>query len=195
MIALLCEDASSRDFLKKVIPRIVQCVVKPRGYSGVGDLINHGAKDLSAMKAMGCNRFVVCADSDAVTGEVRRSELINRVYAKSTLSTSEKERSCVLVAVQEVEAWILANLSCVKKVISSWTPNDVPRSESLNNPKEQLIGMSRNARGRELYRPTEHNGRIGEIIDISVIRRCCPSFHPLENLLLRSEGNVVRNEA
>lgn len=195
MIAVLCEERSSVDFLKTLIPRMSKnAVVKGQSFDGVGELLKRGASAIGALHRIGCSQFIVCADADAARGDLRREEIIQRIFRTCCLDREQLAKSCALIAVQEIEAWILANLSCVSKIITKWRPDDISRSEAISEPKEQLLRMSRkDGHGRELYRPPEHNGKIGSVIDYDKVAKSCPSFRPLVELVCRGKGNILPN--
>jgi hypothetical protein len=128
----------------------------------------------------------VCYDSDRADPGLRRQRVLDQVIKPSGIT----EPICVLVPVQEIEAWILADLDCVKSVIKSWrSKKAIPNPESITNPKEYLIKLSRE-NGRPLYAHATHNPVVARTLDLDKVHAKCPSFRPLVELVQRGNGNL-----
>jgi hypothetical protein len=86
----------------------------------------------------------------------------------------------VVIPVQELEAWILADIEAVSHVITGWKPpyfKDNP--EGINNPKERLMHESRKANKKPRYDPGTHNPRVAKYLRLDQVRQRCPSFEKL----------------
>ncbi|WP_373981593.1 DUF4276 family protein [Achromobacter sp. JD417] len=192
MYGILAEDDSDVNTLKTFIRRLNKKSTAPsfraKGYRGCGDLLRKGARDLR-MLAEECTRFVVCYDSDRDDQDERRQSVMDKVIIPANLT----QPTCVLVPVQEIEAWLLSDLTALAKVIPRWRGNnrEILHPESQNDPKEALEALTRE-RGRPLYVNTIHNAKIAEHIDLETVHRKCPSFRPLGMLVQNGEGNTVR---
>ncbi len=90
---------------------------------------------------------------------------------------------CVIVPVQELEAWILADIQSVSKVFTSWRPQPISNPEGINSPKEFLEKLSRAANHKPRYAHAVHNARVAEHLDIDILMTKCPSFLPLANFV------------
>jgi hypothetical protein len=82
-----------------------------------------------------------------------------------------------VIPVQELEAWILADLSSVSKVITSWAPKDVLSPESINDPKEHLERLSKEHQ-KPKYIHAIHNQKIAHyLISIRLLLNADRSLH------------------
>ncbi|MFN0051699.1 MAG: DUF4276 family protein [Planctomycetales bacterium] len=177
--AILGEDVSDAETLRVFVKRLGNdAPVKIRGYGGCGELLRKGWKQLKAFRDDGCNRFIVALDSDGIDPIDRRNEILNRVVNPAGL---DKKSWCIVVPVEEIEAWILADLPAVTKVFSGWTPKPFGTPpESIHNPKERLERESRTPENkRPRYTHAIHNQKVAEHLDLTEVERRCPSFGPL----------------
>ncbi|WP_170940072.1 DUF4276 family protein [Vibrio cholerae] len=187
MFALISEDSSDATCLQVLIRRIEdekyngnvrnRTKVIKKGYTGCAEMLRKGTAQLKSNIQMGAKFLIICIDQDSFS----KAERINLVNDKviSNLNLNANIKIQIIVPTEELEAWILADPSCLTKVFSSWrNPPDYPRPESVSQPKEILIRASRdvNNRSRPLYSNATHNEKLFEKIDISLIRKKCPSF-------------------
>lgn len=179
MYGVLGEDESDAEALKVLIRGLKQQAslkILALGYSGGGELLAKGSRQLKAFAAQGCDRFVVCHDADGTDPDAKRAEIMRRVIDPSGLVSS----FCVVIPVQEFEAWILADLEAVSQVIPSWRPGPFKENpESIRNPKERLKWESRKQNKKPRYDPATHNPQIAKYLQIDRLRQRCPSFERL----------------
>jgi len=190
LYGIIGEDQSDVETLCVLIKRIADdssITIKRKGYDGCGQLLTKGARQLQLFHGLGvCKRFVVCYDSDRASPAKRRQELIDRVIGPSGLQGP----FCALVPVQEIEAWILADLAAVTKIIKGWTPTKViHHPETIADPKELLEKMSREFQ-KPRYAHAVHNPRIALHLDLEQVLQKCPSFEPLHRMVTMGKGNV-----
>jgi len=187
---IIAEDKSDVAMLKVIIKRVAKTQsvsIKGKGYNGCGEMLRKGTTQLKAFKELGCDRFIICYDADRDSPSGRHNEALEKIV----IPFGNTEKCCILVPIQEIEAWILADLKSVTKVISSWVPTKVYHSpESVNDPKEELEKLSRNANKRPRYSHAIHNCKVAEHLDLSIVKQKCKSFLPLEDLVLNGEGNI-----
>jgi hypothetical protein len=111
--------------------------------------------------------------------------IISTVIKKANLPVD----ACVaVVPVQELEAWILADLDAVLRLIPSWhpPPHPIPHPETVPSPKEHLRRISRNrATKKDRYVDTWHNPRVAPFLRIDVLAAKCPSFVPFLEFVVR----------
>lgn len=178
MYAVLGEDASDGEMLKVLIRRLLgdeTVRVKPKGFDGCGELLRKGAKQLQLFQRLGFQRFIICYDADGPEPSHRREQIIQRVVRPSGIGSH-----CVVVPVQEIEAWILADIEAVTQVFPSWRPRRVEEPpESIQNPKERLEWLSRASNKKPVYSHATHNPIVAKHLNLAVVRARCPSFAPL----------------
>jgi len=193
--AIIGEDNSDVETLKVLVKRIAKTPnlsVRTKGYTGGPQLLERGAAQLNAYRELGCNRFIICYDCDNELPAERYKKIIDRIINKSDLRNSNSSESiCALVPVQEIESWILADLSAVSKIISSWKPTACfSNPEVQESPKEELAKLSRNMQRKPLYNHVVHNPRVAEHLKLDVLATKCPSSLPLFEVVLGHGGNV-----
>jgi hypothetical protein len=145
------------------------------------------------LAGLGCKRFIICYDADGPDPRVRQQEVLSRIINPSGLSRSD---CLALVPVQEIEAWILADVhQAVPHVIPSWRPGEVSNPEGIASPKEYLARSSRGSNQKPRYADTVHNPRVAGFLDIRTVERKCKSFRPLIQFVVDTRGIRVPTQA
>lgn len=185
------EDRSDVDALKHLIYKLSGPgklpIVRTKGFDGSGELRRRGRQQLELFARENCHRFVVCFDSDRASPAERLECIINDIIKPAGID----KPCCALVPVQELEAWILADLPAVTQVIPTWVPTRTYASpENIVDPKEHLQRLSGMCRPRPLYSNRMHNPRIVQHLDLDIVYSKCASFRPLVHLVQQGMGNV-----
>lgn len=178
MFAVLAEDRSDVDALVVLIRRIndtPKAPIRRKGFSGCGELCRKAWSHIKAFAEEGATRFVICHDSDGNDPAAIRRKVSGSITAKITLPPS----CFIVVPVQELEAWMIADEAAIRAVIPSLVIAPVSRPELINSPKEWLIRESKRGRSRPLYVPTAHNDKVAADLDVAKVRAKCPSFGEL----------------
>lgn len=191
MYAVLAEDRSDVETLTVLIRRLAgsdSMQVRQKGYDGCGELLRKGARQLQLFHDLGdCERYVVCYDSDRDDPAARHERLIDKVIAPSGLTAP----ICALVPIQEIEAWILADVKAVTKVLTGWVPGKAfLNPETIKDPKEHLERMSRMSNQRPRYIHATHNSKVAKHLDLALVMSKCPSFVPLFDIVTNGRGNT-----
>src|SRR5579871_6222949 len=142
MFGILGEDRSDFGTLKVLTRRIRNDESLPimgKGYQGCGQLLKKGTVELRLLSELGCNKFVICYDSDGKDPKQRYSEVLERVVAPAGLAT----KCCIAIPVEELEAWLLADIEAVTNIWTGWRPASIANPERIKSPKEHLEGLSR----------------------------------------------------
>lgn len=186
MYVLIAEDKSDFETLKIIIARLSEekgVSIKGKGYKGCAEMLRKGAALFDAFPRG--NRFIVCYDSD-------REDPDSRYIAACQVFLNSKVTGefCAVVPKQEIEAWILADIECAKKVCTSWAPDPEPNPEAISDPKEYLERLSQNSKKRPVYAHATHNPRMAEHLDLDKVEQKCPSFKPLASIVKKGKGNV-----
>lgn len=179
MYGIIGEDRSDVDTLSVIVKRLAgndRLPIKKKGYSGSGELLRKGAKQLNAFAAIGCTRLIVCYDADGPEHLPRFNQLMRVVVAPSEVP----ERCCAVIPVYELEAWILADIAAVTKIFTSWLPQPISGiPETIPDPKEHLIRLSKQANGKPRYVNAIHNERVALHLNLDTVYSRCPSFQRL----------------
>lgn len=178
MYAILGEDESDVSTLKVLVRRLAgnaRMRVGTKGYGGCAELLKKGTKQIQLFHALGHERFIVCHDADGPDPSPKRKLVESRIIEPSGIG----DRCCVVIPVQELEAWILADIECAPKIFQSWQPKEISSPETIARPKEHLEHLSRDGKPRPRYNHTAHNERMAEHLDLEKVFRKCPSFRIL----------------
>lgn len=178
MFAVLAEDRSDADALVVLVKRLSgeprQRVLK-HGFSGCGELCRKAASHVQDFAAQGAEHFIVCHDADDNDPQAIKRKVRTCLAQKAPMP----EHCCIVVPVQELEAWIIADERAITTVIPSLTIRGMPRPERQASPKEWLVRESRRGRSQPLYVPTIHNAKVAEHLDTETVAAKCPSFREL----------------
>ena len=187
--AILGEDRSDVEMIDALVRRISitpNASVFKKGYQGGPELLAKGALQIRAYNDLGANRFIICYDADNGSPANRYSEIIHRVVKPSNVSGI----FCALVPIQEIEAWILADLAAVSRVHTSWkAKQNFSSPENINNPKEVLIEMTQRHNLKPLYNNKVHNPQVAKHLSLQQLATKCPSSLPLFELVHNGIGN------
>jgi hypothetical protein len=175
---ILGEDSSDADTLKVLVRRLAidqSLSIKTKGFNGCSEMLRKGAAHLRAFANLGCTQFVICHDADESDPSVINEKVMSQIVRKAEIS----QGYCVIVPVQELEAWILADIQAVSKVFTSWKPQPISNPEGIRSPKEYLEKLSQASNHKPRYAHAVHNARVAEHLDIDLVMTKCPSFLPL----------------
>ncbi len=182
------EDDSDVESVSAFVKRLRQLAGKdpPKvkihctGYKGCAEMLRMGAVQLSIWAQAGVTRAVVCYDADRSDPADRLAEL-EKMVAKSGITIA-----CgLIVPVQELEAWLLADVVKLHNVFGLLRKKKpklkaIKSPESINDPKEHLVRLSHHPERHEaLYHPPTHNVVMAEKVDLALVKRKCPSFGKL----------------
>jgi len=183
LFGILGEDSSDVETLTVIVRRLAgneSLPIKTKGFGGSGGLLTKGRRILELMAAQGCDRFVVCIDADGPNPQPNYQRVVESVTEPAEVDAA----ACIVIPVQELEAWILADIQAVSRILSSWTPQPVKNPEGIAKPKEHLVRLSRKKNAKPRYITTVHNGRVAEYLNLGEVMRKCPSFLPLREFVL-----------
>ena len=196
MYSILAEDKSDVACLEVLIKRLKNNdseKIKGKGFKSCGNMLNQGKRALKAHEQLGYNKFIICYDRDKDTVQQRYQEVISKIIKPSGIKI-KKDNICILIPVEEIEAWILADIQAVSKVFPSWKPiQNFPTPESVINPKEKLKQLSQIKKSKPLYIHDRHNQDILKHVDLKTVKDKCPSFKKLANFIEENRSNYPQN--
>jgi uncharacterized protein DUF4276 len=182
IFAVLAEDRSDTDSLVVLVKRISgssNATVFSKGFSGCGELCRKAGIHIRSFADRGASHFIICHDADE--SDPREIKAKVETAIKNKIPTDFEY--CIVVPVQELEAWIIADEEAIRKAIPTFGLKAVSRPETINSPKEWLVKESRKGRSRPLYVPTIHNAKVAQHIDLDRLDEKCPSFRPLKEFV------------
>jgi hypothetical protein len=174
---VLGEDPSDVEMVRVLIRRIADnkaVRVSIKGYEGCAQMLRKGATQLVLFRELGCKWFIVVYDADGPEWQPRYREVLDRIVKPSGV-----QAFAIIIPVQEIEAWVLADVECASRIFTGWRPDSVPNPENITNPKEYLERLSRASDRRPRYAHATHNPRIAEYLDLAKVARKCISFAKL----------------
>lgn len=177
--AVLAEDPSDGEALVVLVKRISGVEnrrVHMKGFRGCGKLCDKAGAHIESFSRQGATHFIICHDSDGDDPAEIRRKVQSSVGAKIDLKRVTHK---IIVPVEELEAWIIADEVAINKAIPKLLIDEVKHPETIKNPKEWLIKKSQASRSRPLYAPAINNSQIAKHIDIAKVERKCPSFREL----------------
>jgi hypothetical protein len=131
--------------------------------------------------ARGCTCIVVLHDSDGDDETKLRVELHRQIELLGVRYT------VILIPVEELEAWLLADPDAIKTVFNMRTTPRIPKhTENIRNPKEYL-GRIVGKHSKAHYINTVHNRKIAAVQRMGTLA-VCPSFSRYPKFL-----QLVRN--
>ncbi len=93
-----------------------------------------------------------------------------------------------MIPVQELEAWILADIESVANVIPSWRLKPIDNPERIPSPKERLEKLSCGENKKQRYYHATHNEMVAPHLDLATREKKCPSFRPLAAFVRKPPG-------
>ena len=182
MYGILGENESDVATLKILVRRLAgdeSLRIKVKGYGGAAEMLRKGARELRSLQSAGCLRFIVCHDADGPDPAPKRRLVTERIVNPSGVG----KNCCIVVPVQELEAWILADIECAFKIFSSWRPDPIAYPEGISSPKEHLEKLSCHGKHRPRYGHATHNEKIATYLDLDKVRKKCPAFKVLDDFV------------
>jgi len=173
--AILAEDNSDKEFLSIVLRRYYQSdnmTIKGKGYGGCSEMLRKGQRDVEAWLRKGVGRFVICHDADKSSPDSVYTDVIKRIVQPAGL----ERVCCIVVPVEEIEAWVIADEEAVRHVIPTFLFKGHHNPETISDPKEWLIAKSRAANGKPLYSPATFNPAVARHLRLDVVAKKCQSF-------------------
>ncbi len=179
MYGILGENESDVATLTVLVRRLAKDDSLPitgRGYEGASEMLRNGARQVGLFQSLyDCKRFIVCHDADGPDPAPKRLLVQQRIVKPSAVA----DACCIVIPVQELEAWILADIECAVRVFSSWRPSPIRNPESIASPKEFLVRFSRDSKRRPRYNHVVHNEKMAMHLDLEKLERKCPAFSVL----------------
>ena len=181
---VLGEDRSDKETIQAILRNLkddLNLVVHGRGFKGKGNLLNDGARELRSLRER-CGRFVICLDAD----EENPDELRKRVETLIVHPAGVPLDCCIAVPVRAIEAWIMADIDGALrfwKPHADWCPGEIKSPERLDDPKSELVRLSRQGQVRPRYNPPIHNPQIAGYLNQDRVAAKCPSFRPVRDFV------------
>ena len=184
MYAVLGEDDTDAETIKAIVANLVGARVKihSKGFGGKDKLLKRLPASIDLLRGLGFNKFVICHDSDSDDPKESYAKVASRIAGKF----KNPDACRIIIPVYMIEAWILADMAAISKVVTSWKSKQIANPEKIVNPKRELEKLGKKQRGRPCYDHTTHNQQVAKHLDPEIVARKCPSFRPLIEFIRQS---------
>ena len=183
-LGIIAEDHSDIDTLIVMIRRINNIRFKIKGYSakGCGRLRKKCSKITSLWVAQSITYIIICHDSDC--DDPNKLKTLKNTLKEKILKIPNCDRVvCIVIPVQELEAWFLADVSSLNEKFKGMNIKNIPNPENVRSPKEFIQKASRLRNCKPRYINTIHNPELAKNLNINAVRAKCPAFRPFYNFV------------
>lgn len=176
-VGVIAEDNSDVDVLRELLAKLTKRKLFLHKFvgHGCGKIAGKCRAWARNLDAQGCQVLIILHDLDLRNLAQLRQTLIE------ALTPSPIQSHVIVIPVQELEAWLLADHGAIQNALGIKQPiKQVTGMEYLQRPKEFLGDLIfRKSNKTVYYVNTVHNVRIARAASLVNLRRC-PSFRPLE---------------
>ena len=186
-IGIIAEDESDVRVLKVLVRKFTTKKFSTSQFTGkgCGPLKRKTPGWCEAFTKKGCQAVVLVHDLDTKNADKLRQQLEALLVGVGML------HKFVVIPVEELEAWLLADFAAVKCAMNLVKlPKAIPHPETIDSPKEHLASIvkSHSKDQKKMYVNTVHNELIANHIDVKKISKTCPSFAYLSQFVAAAIG-------
>jgi hypothetical protein len=182
MIAVITEDKTDYDVVRKVVHRVLDPNIKTKNWSskGCGKLKRKLEAHLLELSKAGYNAFIIVHDLDrnpennSLNDE---SELRKKLDSSSSVVTNKH----ICIPIEEMEAWFWSDPEVIK-YIGKGKGSAKPNPHLISQPKEKLIELSKGENRKPRY-STNMNVELAGMLDLKICADRCTSFKDLVEFL------------
>lgn len=189
-IGVIAEDDSDVDVIREVISKYINedsyCLRRHCG-KGCGRILGKCRGWAENLRRQGCRFLIVVRDLDRKDQAKLRSDI------ESILSTKIIDEFAVVIPIQEIEAWLLADHDAIRRTFGiKVSVSKISNPELVLDPKARLgeIVYLRSGKKRR-YVNTVHNTILARNATIGAFSRC-KSYLPLDafikDRILKKQG-------
>lgn len=186
IFAVLAEDDSDAKVLETLVKRILSAPrtkVWKKGFHGCGDLCKGALGQVKDFLDRGATHFVICHDSDGQDPGLIKQR-IRSIFSRTKVI--EQTAVGIIVPVEEIEAWFIADEEATRRVKPSFRLTVHVNPEAINKPKQWQIRESKKGRTRPLYDPSTYNIRVAQHLNLETVNRKCNSFREFYDFVCKS---------
>jgi len=180
---IIAEDFSDVEVVKKFAKKLLGRNISTRYFvgKGCGQIKKKLRGWCNALEIKGCSQVILVHDLDRRNAETLRAQL------QSELNLAPQKKKVLVVPIEELEAWLLSDHLAIKAALKLRRAiKEEHHPERVPSPKEHLGRLILKASdGKVTYVNTVHNTLITDHVDISLVKKKCPSFLPLAQFFTR----------
>lgn len=173
----MAEDHSDVEVVRTLLGKIRDRKLGIKAFvgGGCGNLRKKCRMWAQILRERGCSVLILLHDLDRASLPVLRAALT------AALEPCVIKDRIIVIPVQELEAWFLADPSALRKAFNlQKVPTCPSNPEGINDPKEFLRDLIWRKSGKtKRYINTIHNQRIAEHVSVAAVRKC-KAFRLLE---------------
>lgn len=134
--------------------------------------------------------LVICHDLDS--GDANSLKRLKEELESKVRHIPKRQRDCIciVIPVQEIEAWFLADVELLKKRFKDIRISDALNPEAIASPKEYIEKASRDSKARPRYIHNIHNPELARELDIDKVHSKCPAFRPFHAFIIAASERV-----
>lgn len=172
----IAEDASDVEVIKRLAKKITGKNVSASHFvgKGCGPIKKKAVGWCRAFEIKGCTQILLVHDRDRNDAGALATQL------EGILEAAPQRKKVVVVPTEEMEAWLLSDhiaITAAMKLKKRLKEEHHP--ETIASPKEYLGAEVWKVSNKTVnYVNAIHNPLIADHIDVSVIKKKCPSFEP-----------------
>ncbi|MBI5190690.1 MAG: DUF4276 family protein [Nitrospirae bacterium] len=155
--------------------------IKPITTDGCGKLRRKCDGYVTDLFNRGSDVVFVFHDSD--TGEESKIVELRKDLTAKVMAAKPRGRACIVIPIQEIEAWLLADEDAINGSFSKLSIKAYPNPEAVDSPKETIERLSKGANSKPRYTNTTHNRKIAARLDLDKVYKKCPSFAPFYDVV------------
>ncbi len=180
MLYLFIEDARGRETFQTLARRIANIPAKPISFKGSGEILKpeRVVGHIKAEQLSSSDKVVAVVDKDCQTGRLSQVRQIEQMVRQDF----PRLRFRYVVAVEELESWLSADLEAVQQVSRSPRFTEAAPQAECHDPKAYLKRAYDRA-GRH-YIPAIENPKLADAIDLSKVASVNASFREFREAVL-----------
>ncbi|MDL5057623.1 DUF4276 family protein [Geitlerinema calcuttense] len=184
MIALIAEDDTDCNALRKIVHRVLGVQMKTKSWAskGCSTLRRKLAAKIQVLSNEGCTAFIILHDLDR---NPQNNTLNNEQKLRDTLEKESAKiqgiNKHICIPIEELEAWFWSDPEVVRYV-GRGQGKATQNPHLIEKPKEELIKLSMNEKRKPRY-STNMNVELAEMLNLELCSDRCPSFKDLLNFL------------
>ena len=175
-VGLIAEDNSDIEVVIEILAKYMKkCDFSTKKFvgQGCGKLKQKCQSWAENLLEQGCDHVLIFHDLDG------NDEKQLRLLIEKKVSKKKFPNSCIVIPIQELEAWLLSDRNAIQSVFNlKKMPPQIKNCEIINSPKEHLRDIVWSL-GQKRYINTTHNKKIAERLSLDNLKRCS-SFRPLD---------------
>lgn len=175
-LGIMAEDNSDIDTLVALARRITDADFHVKRYAtkGCGRLKIKCKTIVETWMGSDNAHIVICHDLDSGDANSHK-RLKEELEAKiRPILKRQPNRICIVIPVQEIEAWFLADVEPLKKKFKSIKVREASHPENIEDPKEYIKRICRKCKSPYIH--NRHNPELARELDIDKVLSKCPAF-------------------